>query len=433
MRERPRGAAPVALRRAGELVVRAAAALMVLSLLSAGPAVAADPGQRFAAIDRLVGESMQAHGVPGVSIAIIDDFEVVYARGYGFAESGRPVETETLFQAASLSKPVTAVVAAAASEEGLIDLDADVAGMLTSWRPPPMPYEGPVTLRMLLAHRAGTNVSGFPGYRLDEPLPDLPRILDGVPGKNEPVRVVAEPGAQPIYSGGGYVMAQLAIEDHTGRALEEMAETLVLEPLGLELSTYRILDTSDRSRVAVGHQADGAEVGGGGWHAYPEQAAASLWTTPTEYAAIVIDVMRSYTKGTGVVLDRATARQLLDRDFAVGFGISGEGIMGAIAIGHAGANEGYRCEFAAVPDLGDGVIVMTNSDAGGADWDQLSGGVQSLSSSVIDAVAQELAWPRTSWWMPILAVALVAVAALAILLGWLMVRWRRRARPPRPS
>jgi CubicO group peptidase (beta-lactamase class C family) len=406
---------------------------MALLLLSAGPAVAADPGQRFAAIDRLVEESMQARGVPGVSIAIIDDFEVVYARGYGFAEPGRPVETDTLFQAASMSKPVTAVVAAAASEEGLIDLDADVAGMLTSWRLPPMPFEGPITLRMLLAHRAGTNVPSFPGYRLDEPLPDLPRILDGIPGKNEPIRVVSEPGAQASYSGGGYVLAQLAIEDHTGRTLEELADTLVFEPLGLELSTYRILDASDRSRVAVGYREGGAEVAGGGWHAYPEQAPASLWTTPTEYAAIVIDVMRSYTKGTGVVLDRATARRLLDRDFAVGFGISGEGIMGGIAIGHAGSNEGYRCDSAAVPDLGDGVVVMTNSDAGGADWDQVSGGVRSLPSSVIDAVAQELAWPRTSWWMPIVAVAVAGLVAVAILLGWLLIRWRRRTRSPRPS
>ncbi len=396
-------------------MVRASAALMLLSLLSAGLVVPADTGQRFAAIDRLVEESMQAHGVPGVSIAIVDDFEVVYARGYGIAEPGRPVETDTLFQAASLSKPVTAVVAAAASEEALIDLDADVATMLTSWRLPPMQYAGPITLRMLLAHRAGTNVSGFPGYRLDEPLPDLPRILDGVPGKNEPIRVVAEPERQTSYSGGGYVMAQLAMEDHTGRTLEELADSLVFEPLGLELSTYRILDGSDRSRVAVGYQADGAEVAGGGWHAYPEQAAASLWTTPAEYAAIVIDVMRSYTGVTGVVLDHATAGQLLDPVLALGFGVSG--VDGGISIGHAGANEGYRCEFAAVPHLGDGVIVMTNGDAGGE-----------LTSPVIDAVARELAWPRRAWWTPILpaAAAAVALAALATLLGWSVIRRRGR-------
>lgn len=402
-------------------MVRVLAALMVLALVLAGPVVAADPGQRFAAIDDLVEASMRSQGVPGVSIAIIDDYEVVYARGYGLAEAGRPVETDTLFQAASLSKPVSAVVAAAASEAGLIDLDADVVGMLTSWRLPSMPFDGPITLRMLFAHRAGTNVHGFPGYRLDEPLPDLPAILNGVPGKNEPIRVVAQPGGQPAYSGGGYVIAQLAIEDHTGRTLEELADTLVFEPLGLELSTYQILDESDRSRVAVGYRPDGNGVAGGGWHAYPETAPAALWTTPVEFAAVVIDVMRSYSRGTGVVLDRATARRLLDPDYATGFGVSREGMLGAIAIGHAGANEGYRCEFAAVPELGDGVIVMTNSDSGGE-----------LASSVIDAVAGEQAWPRTSWWMPILAAALAAVA-LAMLLGWLVIRRRRRTRSSRSS
>jgi hypothetical protein len=126
--------------------------------------------------------------------------------------------------------------------------------------------------------------------------------------------------------------------------------------------------------------------------------------------------------GTGVVLDRAVASRLLDPTFAVGFGVSREGIMGAIAIGHGGANEGYRCEFAAVPDLGDGVVVMTNSDAG-----------MELASSVIDAVASELAWPRTSWWMPIVAVAAAGMLGLATLLGWLVIRRRRRTRSPRPS
>ena len=107
----------------------------------------------------------------GVSVAIIEDYEVVWVRGFGFAEPGRAVDTDTLFQAASLTKPMSAVVAAAAGEEGLLDLGADVAGMLTSWRLPAMPYEGPITLRMLFAHRAGTNVPGFPGYVQGERLP----------------------------------------------------------------------------------------------------------------------------------------------------------------------------------------------------------------------------------------------------------------------
>jgi CubicO group peptidase (beta-lactamase class C family) len=394
---------------------RMLAALFTVSLLPAGAAASVDPGQRFMEIERAIEEAMDSHGVLGASVAIIDDFQIVYARGFGLAEPGRAVEADTLFQAASLTKPVSAVVAAAAAEEGLVDLDVNVDRMLTSWRLPPFPYDVPVTLRMLLAHRAGTNVPGFPGYRLDEPLPELPQILDGVREKNEPIRVVTEPGAQRNYSGGGFLVAQLAIEDHTGRTWEDLAERLVFEPLGLELSTYRILDGSARRRVAVGYRPDGAEVAGGGWHLYPETAAASLWTTPSEYAAFVIDVMRSYQDGTGVVLDRATARLLLDPDFSVGFGVSRE--EGSISIGHDGANEGYRCRFVALPRLGEGVVVMTNSDSGDA-----------VDSAVVDAVAEELGWPRGGWATPLwVVVALFALIALAGLSGWSRMTRRRRA------
>jgi CubicO group peptidase (beta-lactamase class C family) len=392
------------------------ATLLVLVLFPSVGSASVDPGQRFDEVERVVEEAMESHGVLGVSVAIIDDYEVVYARGFGYAEPGRPVGTDTLFQAASLTKPVSAVVAAATAEDGLVDLEADVTEMLTSWRLPPMPYDGPVTLRLLLAHRAGTNVPGFPGYRLDERLPDLAQILNGVRDKNEPIRVVGEPGAQRDYSGGGYVIAQLAVEDHTGLTWEDLADTLVFEPLNLELSTYRILDESDRSRVAVGYRPDGAEVAGGGWHLYPETAPASLWTTPTEYAAIVIDVMRSYEDGTGVVLDTHTARLLLDPDFAVGFGVSRE--EGGIAIGHEGANEGYRSQFLALPHLGEGVIVLTNNDTGDA-----------LTPTVIDVVANELDWAWTGWSTPLWAVpvALLGLVVLVSLSGWIVTRRRRRA------
>jgi CubicO group peptidase (beta-lactamase class C family) len=394
-------------------MIGALVTFLVLSLVAVTAPV--DHGQRFSAVERVIEEAMKSHGVLGASVAIIDDFEVVYARGFGFAEPGRPVDTDTLFQAASLTKPVSAVLAAAAAEEGLVDLDADVAGTLTSWRLPPLPYDGSITLRMLLAHRAGTNVPGFPGYRLDERLPDLPQILNRVRDKNEPIRVVTEPGAQRIYSGGGYAMGQLAIEDHTGLIWEDIADTLVFEPLGLGLSTYRILDESDRSRVAVGYRPDGTEVAGGGWPLYPEAAPASLWTTPTEYGSFLIDVMRSHEDGTGVVLDRETARMLLDPDFPVGFGVSRE--SAGIAIGHEGANEGYRSAFLAMPHVGEGVIVLTNSDNGDA-----------LADAVIDVVADELGWPWTGWSTPLWAVLVISlgVVALMSLSGWLVIKRRRR-------
>jgi CubicO group peptidase (beta-lactamase class C family) len=328
------------------------------------------------------------------------------------------VEVDTLFQAASLSKPVSAVVAAAAHEAGLLDLDADVFDLLVSWRHPPMPFEGPVTLRMLLAHRAGTNVPGFPGYSLDEPLPSLATILDGVRDKNEPIRVYSQPGADRVYSGGGFVMAQLAVEDHTGMTWEDLADDLVFGPLGLPLSTYRLLTHEDRDRVAVGYRIDGSEVAGGGWHQYPETAPASLWTTPIEYAGFVIDVMRSYADGTGVVLDRETARRLLDPGFAVGFGVDGG--SESISIGHEGANEGYRCRFRAIPDTGDGVVVMTNAD-GGLD----------LAEAVVDVVGDELGMPGPPWSTPLWAGVLMVLGAAGLVaagVAWIVAR--RQARMP---
>jgi len=389
---------------------------VVVSSLLATPQAASQGDGRFSAIERAVEQAMEAHGVPGVSVAIIEDYDLVWARGFGWAEPGRVIDADTLFQAASLTKPMSAVVAAAAGEEGLLDFEADVAGMLTSWRLPPMPYEGPVTLRMLFGHRAGTNVPGFPGYSQAERLPGLPEILGGVRDRNEPIRVIAEPGAQRAYSGGGYLIAQMAVEDHTGRGWEDLAETQVLGPLGLDLSTYLILDDADRSRVAVGYRSDGSEVAGGGWHQYPETAPASLWTTPAEYARFVIDVMLSYDRGTGLVLDQETARLLLDPDFPVGFGVSRE--EGGVAIGHKGANEGYRCEFLALPGLGSGVVIMTNSDTGDA-----------LTAEVIDVVAAELNWPWSGWSTPLWAVLLVLLGGLAVPAVAVAALVRRRRRP----
>jgi len=394
-------------------------ALLIGAVLIAGPA-GADSTVDFERVAEAVETSMDAHGVPGVSVAIIDDFEVVWVGQFGFAEPGRPVGPDTLFQAASLTKPVSAVVAAAAAEAGLVNLEADALAMLTRWRHPKPWWEGPVTLRMLFAHRAGVNVHGFPGYRMDERVPDLTRLMDGIRDKNEPIRVVEQPGAQREYSGGGYLIAQLAVEDQTGIPFEDLAERLVFDPLGLELSTYRTLSGADRGGAAVGYRADGSEVAGGGWHQYPEMAAGSMWTTPTEYAAFVIDVMRSYELGSGMVLDRDTARLLLDPDFAVGFGIGRE--EGGIAIGHEGANEGYRGEFVALPHLGNGVIILTNSDEG-----------LYLTAEVVDVVAEVLAWPWTGWSTPLWAVVLMFLALVLVVAAVVHRVCAQRCRRPATS
>jgi len=130
-------------------------------------------------LDEVVVDLMEEHGVRGVSLAVIDDFAVAYVRSYGDAEPGRPVTPDTLFQGASLSKPVAGLVAAEIAEQGRVDLEADVTTMLTSWTLPPGGYDETITLRMLLAHRAGVNVPSFPGYTLSENPPELELLLLG--------------------------------------------------------------------------------------------------------------------------------------------------------------------------------------------------------------------------------------------------------------
>jgi CubicO group peptidase (beta-lactamase class C family) len=265
---------------------------------------------------------------------------------------------------------------------------------------------------MLFAHRAGVNVPGFPGYTLSEHLPELDRLLLGVWLKNEPMRVIAKPGTERNYSGGGFLIAQLAIEDHTGLMFEDIAETEVFDVLGMELSTFRLFYPEDRKLLAVGYRADGTEVAGGGWHQYPETAAGSMWTTAEEYAVLVADVMRSYVDNSGTVLDQATAELLLDPDFAVGFGVSRE--EGGIAIGHEGANEGYRSDFVAVPHLGQGVVVLTNSDSG-----------LDLTAAVVDEVASQFSWPWTGWATPLWMFLLGLGVMIGVLVG-IARRWRKR-------
>ena len=383
-------------------------AFVVFSLVTA---CGANSGFDHDRLDTIVVDLMAEHRVPGVSLALIDDFEVTYVRSYGDAESGRPVTPTTLFQAASLSKPVAGVVAASLAEHGGVDLEADVTTMLTSWRLSPSEYDETISLRMLFAHRAGINVPSFPGYTLDEELPELHQLLRGVRDKNEPMRVIAQPGAERNYSGGGFLIGQLAIEDHTGLLFEDIAETEVFDVLGMEMSTFRLFYAEDREQLAVGHRADGSEVAGGGWHQYPETAAGSMWTTAGEYAVLVADVMSSYVDDSGMVLDHGTAEMLLDPDFAVGFGVSRE--QGGIAIGHEGANEGYRSEFVAVPREGQGVVVLTNSDTG-----------QELTESVVDEVAAQFNWPWTGWTTPLWLFVLGLGLIIALFAG-IARRWRK--------
>jgi CubicO group peptidase (beta-lactamase class C family) len=325
--------------------------------------------------------------VPGVSVAVINNGVVEWAKGYGVAEAGTAtaVTPRMLFQAASISKPVAAMAALRLVEQKRLALDEDVNLKLTSWKVPENEFTKieKVTLRRLLSHTAGLTVHGFGGYAAGDPVPTLVQVLDGAkPANSDPIRVAAAPGQKMSYSGGGFTVAQQLMIDVTGRAFPDLMAELVLKPVGMIDSTYEQPLPEDRRAVAAaGHGSDGRPIPGL-YHTYPEMAAAGLWTTPTDLAKFLLEVQRAY-EGRSSVLSQAMAGEMttaVKPGYGLGLSLSGQGA--SRTFGHGGSNEGFQCGMYILPEIGRGAVIMTNGDRGGF-----------LATEILRAIAHEYNWP----------------------------------------
>ena len=345
----------------------AAGFVAVRQLDTAAVSRISDPG--------VVQELLKRFNVPGVSIAIIKDFKVAWTGAYGVAdtETQTPVTVDTLFQAASISKPVAAMVSLKAVQDGRFSLDQNVNSILKSWKLPEGEFTKgqPVTPRALLSHTSGTGDGfGFPGYAPSAPLPTVPQILDGVaPSTSRAVRLERPPFTASKYSGGAVMIQQLALTDTVGKPFERIAREWVFEPLGMTNSTYeQPLPRAREQQAARAHDRAGDRSGDDPWHVYPEQAAAGLWTTPTDLAKFSIELQLALLGRSTRVLSQKTAMEMVTPvgvgPFAVGFGIGKQGEGWYFA--HSGSNWGFQCDLAAHRLKGYGVVIMTNSDNGGA-------------------------------------------------------------------
>src|SRR5580692_10360671 len=341
------------------------------------------PPQPMTIVDR-----MAFHKVPGVSVAFFDHGQILWTRAYGFAEvaSKKPVTPNTLFQAASISKPVAALAALRLVQDGKLTLDEDVNVKLRTWRVPDNAFtiKEKVTVRRILSHSAGLTVHGFPGYASDEPLPTVVQILNGEkPANTEPIRVDVVPSTLWRYSGGGYVVLQTLLSDVTAKPFPQIMSELVLRPAGMTHSTYEQPLPENRAQEAATPYRSNGEPVKGGAHTYPEMAAVGLWTTPSDLARMAIEVQNEYTGKSSKILSQSMARQMLTRQMGVwglGFGLEAAGDKPHF--GHGGANEGFRCNIETYTDSGQGFAVMTNSDSGGE-----------LTEEIFRAVAKEYGWP----------------------------------------
>ncbi len=299
---------------------------------------------------------MKRLNVPAVSIAVVHGGKIEWAKGYGLTRAdGTAVNADTLFQAASISKSITAMAALNLVEHGRLSLDAPIRTELKSWTLPQnsSTSQHPVTLRELLSNTAGTSVDGFDGYAAGQPIPTLTQILNGTkPANSAPIVVEAVPGSEFRYSGGGFTIVQQMMIDATGK------------PHGKPIP--------------------------GGSHIYPEMAAAGLWTTPSDLALWTIEMQNSLDGKANHVLSPEMTRTMLTKvigmpkepDVGYGLGVALLTIGGKPAFTHGGRNEGYQCNYFAFKD-GDGAVVMTNSDNADA-----------LIHEIMTSIAHVYGWPK---------------------------------------
>lgn len=408
-------------------------ALMVIILLaSCGQAFESSPEKRIENIEqgllRSLGDppwksmALQArmayYNVPGVSIALIDNYEIEWAKGYGVLEAGgnQSVTPETLFQTGSIAKPVVAAAALNFAEKDMVELDSDVNRNLVSWQIPEDKFTAveKVTLRRLLSHSAGITVHGFRGYTQGEAIPNLLQILNGEPPANSaPIRVDTVPGEKHRYSGGGYMIVQQLLEDVAEETFPEIMQSAVLAPWGMRASTFDSpLPENLQATAASGHRADGSVIPGK-WHIYPEMGSgASMWSTPSDMARFSINLMQIYKGHSDDVLSNEMIMQMLSQqheDNGLGFFVGDDG-GDRLYFFHDGANDGYKSYLIAYPKRGEGLVIMTNGDNGDA-----------LGREILNSATVEYGWVRNYT----LLMVSIATLLLVMLFGFLLLKRRK--------
>ncbi|WP_340644959.1 serine hydrolase domain-containing protein [Phenylobacterium sp.] len=383
-----------------------------------------DPAAFAAAADAMIA----AESTGNLALTLIEDGRPVHER---FASAGAPVDRDTLFQVASLSKWITAFGVMTLVDAGRIDLDAPVDTYLKRWKLPASQFDNrQVTVRRVLSHTAGlTDGLGYGGFAPGKPIQplvaSLTRASDASPGADGAVKVGLQPGAGWKYSGGGYALLQLLIEDVTGEPFEAYMRRAVLDPLGMTRSTF-LLSEPGPGNVA--------EIYGPGrtraiHYRFTATAAASLYTSAadlTRFIAAHRPGPDGAPAGRGVLAPPALAEMRRPHASQYGADIWGLGLVlyapneaGEFIVGHDGNNfPAINTSARFDPASGDGIVVLETGDdllatrlAG--EWVfWRTGNVDNL--TVLMEVKQTL--------------VVLAVGLAVILLGAGMVGWRLRGR-----
>ncbi len=335
-----------------------------------------------------IADRMAMHKVNGLTIAVIRDYKLEWAKGYGWADvdEKRPVTPETMFQPGSISKSLNAITILDMVEDRKLSLYTDINTQLKSWQ---FPYDSiskgkKITIADLLSHSAGLGVHGFLGYSIGDTYPTIPQILDGLnPANSEPVRSIFEPGKQMEYSGGGTMISELIAMDASGLTYDQLVQNRIFTLLKMTNSSFTQPPAAAfKNQLATGYRTSGEEVQG----KYPvliEQAAGGLWTTPSDLSKFIIEMQLSANGNSNKILSEKMTKTMLKpyQNKEVALGVFIEEANGHKYFSHSAGNLGFSGKYIASLEDGNGVVVFINSDGGG-----------SIIEEVITSVANIYKW-----------------------------------------
>lgn len=321
-----------------------------------------------------VPSAMAEHNLAGLSVAVFDHHSIIETRTFGVKSkaSPTPVDTMTAFSTASISKPVTALLCLVLDAEGEIDIDVPIADYLESWQLPEsseFPTAAQVTWRQLLTHTAGTSQHGFADFYEGDTIPSLIDSLEGrIPRYDRPIEFRFAPGADWQYSGGGYVIVQLALEDHFGRPLRDLAREKIFSPLGLDHTTMsQPGDPGFLLNAAQVHEESGAVIRTG-LPITPQVSASGMWSTPSDLATFAISIQRALageTVGPITPAIAGTLTEIVSLEHVGGIGtpfFRGFGFGNTDWFRHDGSNTGVNSDLMGSMSGGYGIVLMGNGD-----------------------------------------------------------------------
>lgn len=338
------------------------------------PKIAASSENSLDSVWENVPAAMAEHDLAGLSVAVFDDYSIIETRTFGLKSrrSSTPIDTTTAFSTASIAKPVTALLCLVLDADGEIDIDAPIADYLESWQLPESskyPAAARATWRQLLMHTAGTTQHGFADFYDGDIIPSLIDSLEGrTPRYDKPIEFLFPPGSDWQYSGGGYVVVQLALEDHFDRPLRDLARERIFSPLGLDNTTMaQPGEPGFPLNVALVHDESGAVIRTG-LPITPQVSASGMWSTPSDLATFAQAIQRALAGETVGPISPAIAQALTDVVSLEHVGGMGTPFFRGFGFGntdwfrHDGSNTGVNSDLMASMTGGYGVVLMGNGD-----------------------------------------------------------------------